>query len=229
MFAKQEVRCQECGTLNRVRTYSFRQIPICGNCHRSLPENPAVKGLRSVYQWRTPLTFLVLLGFPLLFLTWIGSESSRERTGTAPVSVGSCAKHSEPREGIYKWYGPMWGRDIAELTIRTATGSKYFIKLEDIHGRPARAYFLHGGSTQTFPVPLGTFALKFATGSSWCGEEEYFGDATVYNKADRELLFEQTVHADAEGTTTLTSDVTVELIRQRGGNLPTHSISRKEF
>jgi hypothetical protein len=61
MFAKQEVRCQECGTLNRVRTYSFRQIPICGNCHRSLPEDPAVKGLRSVYQWRTPLTFLVLV------------------------------------------------------------------------------------------------------------------------------------------------------------------------
>jgi hypothetical protein len=92
-----------------------------------------------------------------------------------------------PREGIYKWYGPMWGRDIAELTIRTAAGSNYFIKLEDMHERPARAYFLHGGLTQTFPVPLGTFALKYATGSSWCGEGEFFGDETVYHKADRTL------------------------------------------
>jgi hypothetical protein len=108
-------------------------------------------------------------------------------------------------------------------------GSNYFIKLEDMHERPARAYFLHGGLTQTFPVPLGTFALKYATGSSWCGEGEFFGDETVYHKADRTLLFDQTVHADADGTTTLTSDVTVELIRQRNGNLPTHTISRKEF
>jgi hypothetical protein len=188
----------------------------------------AIKALRSIYQWRRLLTSIALLALPALFLAWIGAQPHEEMR-TAPISAASCVTHSQPREGIYKWYGPMWGRDIAELTIRTAAGSNYFIKLEDMRDRPARAYFLHGGSTQTFPVPLGTFALKYATGSSWCGEGEFFGDETVYHKADRTLLFDQTVHADADGTTTFTSDVTVELIRQRNGNLPTHTISRKEF
>jgi hypothetical protein len=96
-------------------------------------------------------------------------------------------------------------------------------------GFPARAYFLHGGSTRSFPVPLGTYTLKYATGSNWCGETQFFGDDTVYNKADRLLTFDQEFRPDADGTAVLTSEVTVELIRQRGGNLPTHTIPRPQF
>jgi hypothetical protein len=64
---------------------------------------------------------------------------------------------------------------------------------------------LRGGSTRSFPVPLGTFTLKYATGTSWCSETEYFGDVTVFNEADRTLNFNQTVSDDMDGVTTYTS------------------------
>jgi hypothetical protein len=112
------------------------------------------------------------------------------------------------------------------LTIRTAAGSNYFLKLVDLNGRTARAYYMHGGSAQAFPVPLGLFTLKYATGERWCSESDYFGEHTVFNVADKTLDFDQQVRPDPDGTTTLTSD---ELIRQRGGNLRTHTIPRSQF
>jgi hypothetical protein len=220
-----EVRCGNCGTLNRVRAYSFRKIPNCGNCHKPLNEPSATKTLRSLYRWRWYFAALAILASPLMFFVWPISSPYSATT----ASPNSCTARTQPREGVFKWYGRAWGDDIAELTIRTAFGSNYFIKLEDMSGRPARAYFMQGGSTQTFPVPLGTFALKYATGSSWCSESEFFGASTGYNEVDRTLTFKQQVRADADGTTTLTSDVTVELVRQRGGNLPTHAIPREKF
>ena len=111
----------------------------------------------------------------------------------------------------------MWGDDIAEFTIRTAAGSNYFIKLEDLSERPARAYFLRGGSTRSFAVPLGTFALKYATGQSWCSEDELFGESTATNQADDTFTFNDDTHW------------TVELILQRHGNLGTRSIPRSQF
>lgn len=52
MSARREVRCEDCGTLNRVRSYSFRQIPNCGKCHKPLPERPLILGLRDLYRSR---------------------------------------------------------------------------------------------------------------------------------------------------------------------------------
>jgi hypothetical protein len=65
--------------------------------------------------------------------------------------------------------------------------------------------------------------------NSWCSENEFFGDSTVFNQADRMLTFDQQVRPEANGTTILTSAITVELIPQRGGNLPTHQIPRSQF
>jgi hypothetical protein len=101
----------------------------------------------------------------------------------------------------------LWGDDIAELTIATAPGSNYFVKLEDMSGRPARAYFMRGGSTRSYQVPLGTFSLKYATGQSWCSESELFGKTTATNKTDDTFTFEDVTHW------------TVELILQPNGNL----------
>ncbi|MFZ0425463.1 MAG: hypothetical protein WAL80_21500 [Xanthobacteraceae bacterium] len=164
------------------------------------------------------MAYLAILATPLLLFAWLASGSHLPTTQSPSVApAASCAAKPQPREGIYKWYGPMWGQDIAELTIKTALGSNYFIKLEDLSGRAARAYFLHGGSTQTFPVPLGTFALKYATGQSWCGEDELFGENTATNKADDTFTFEGDTHWS------------VELILQRNGNLGTRSIPRSQF
>ena len=214
MPAKREVRCEVCGANNRVSRYSFRQIPNCGNCHNPLREQSAIKALRGLYRWRRYFVGLSILASPLMFFAWVGSNSS---TTANPTAIDACANRPQPREGVYKWYGRAWGDDIAELTVQTAFGSNYFIKLEDMSGRPARAYFMHGGSIQSYPVPVGTFALKYATGQSWCSESELFGQTTATNQADKTFTFEDDTHW------------TVELILQRHGNLGTHSIPRSQF
>jgi hypothetical protein len=94
----------------------------------------------------------------------------------------------------------------------TAVGSNYFVKLEDLSGRPARAFFVQGGSSISNLVPLGTFVLKYATGKSWCGEAELFRPDSATNQADKFLDFEREVTEDTTGFTTSTSDITVELI-----------------
>lgn len=131
--------------------------------------------------------------------------------------IDACAARPQPREGIYRWYGPFWGRDIAELTIQTDSGSNYFIKLVDMTGKTARSYFMYGGSIESYPVPLGTFVLRYATGRSWCGEKELFGAETATSQADDDFTFDERTHW------------TVELILQPNGNLKTHTIPRSQF
>lgn len=145
------------------------------------------------------------------------------------MKADACIGRPQPRQGIYKWYGRAWGDDIANFTIKTAAGSNYFVKLVDLSGRPARSYFVHGGSTISYKVPLGTFVLKYASGRSWCSEAELFGPDTATYQADTFFYFDRQVTEDATGITTSTSDITVELILQRGGNLRTHAIPRSQF
>jgi hypothetical protein len=237
MPAKREVRCEACGTLNRVRAYSFRQIPNCGNCHKPLAEHPLIAGLRDLYRLRKVIVLLAVVAIPLGIFT-VANFASRPSTAKvpvtmasspAPVPVDACAARPQPREGIYKWYGPFWGKDIATLTIKTAVGRNYFIKLDDLSGRTARSYFIRGGFNETFSVPLGAFILKYATGDSWCGENDYFGPDTVYNQADDTFTFEQRTRQEADGVTISTSAITVELILQPHGNLSTRQISQAQF
>ena len=233
LFTKREVRCTnpECGALNRVPGYSVRRAPQCGKCHTKLPEANAVRILRNLYGVRRfwlAIPALAFLGWAILRPNSnIGDRSIIP--ASTPVASDACAGRAQPRQGIYKWYGPTWGNDVANFTITTAAGSNYFVKLEDLSGRPARAFFVHGGSSISNLVPLGTFVLKYAIGGSWCGEAELFGSNTATNQADRVLTFERKVTEDANWITTRTNGITVELILQPGGNLPTHAIPRSQF
>jgi hypothetical protein len=40
-------------------------------------------------------------------------------------------------------------------------------------------------------VPLGLFTLKYATGQTWCTENDYFGAATMFNVVDKTFDFDQ--------------------------------------
>ncbi len=70
-------------------------------------------------------------------------------------------------------------------------------------------------------MPLGTFELFYVAGSTWYGEDRFFGDETIYSVANRQFSFTR----DEDGY----NGIRVELILQSNGNLPTTSISREEF
>jgi hypothetical protein len=221
VFAKREVRCinPNCGVLNRVPRYSVRRVPQCGKCHWKLPEHGAIRIFRSTYS----VPRVIWLAIPVVGLIIWGVQDA------TTMRADACVGRPQPRQGIYKWYGRSWGNDVAAFTIKTAAGSNYFVKLVDLSGRPARAYFVRGGSTISYKVPLGTFVLKYASGKSWCSETELFGPDTGTNQADGFLDFDRQVTEDATGITTSTSDIAVELILQSGGNLRTHAIPRSQF
>jgi len=125
---------------------------------------------------------------------------------------------------LYKAYS--YSDDLARLTIRTSPGSYYFINLEDTYsGQPAMLFFAHGGSTIDSLVPLGNFRLKYASGQTWCGELDLFGDGTSVNEAGDTFLFERRSTSNGYSA----SHWTVDLIAQKGGNLRTRNISRDTF
>jgi hypothetical protein len=121
-----------------------------------------------------------------------------------------------PSHGVYRRYStsPL----LATLIIKTEGGENYFAKLVSItDNTPAAEFFIEGGRTLVASVPLGTFTLKYADGIVWCGESELFGPDTLLQETNKTFEF-----SDGD-------QWTIELIRQRGGNLTTKYIPRGNF
>jgi hypothetical protein len=207
-----EIRCvvQGCGTLNRVPAYRFSVLPKCGKCGAALPE----PGFITVFRWFTRHQTMLWLAIPIVAIALFVAALPDE---IASDAADECEARPQPRQGIYKWYGAVWGEDVAPFTIETAGNENYFIKLEDEFGRPVRAYFVRGGSTISYKVPAGTFNLKYVTGRSWCGELNYFGAASSFHRADDAFTFD-----GPHGWT-------VRLVHRKGGNLRTRPIKKDQF
>ena len=116
---------------------------------------------------------------------------------------------------------------LAPLSIKTPAGPEeekedYYIKLT----RPGSqetviGFYVHGGSTREIEVPLGSYELKYATGTNWINTRCHFGVGTVTYKARTVLSFEQNdYHIQGHS---------IELIKQVGGNLQTRRIPPSEF
>ncbi|SIO66968.1 hypothetical protein SAMN05443247_11583 [Bradyrhizobium erythrophlei] len=171
---------------------------------------------------RSQLTILGVVAALAVFVIWLPRSqlvnssnvgASKPQIATSPVG---CQAQHQPIHGIYARYGAF--DPIAQFTIRTPSGSNYYVKLENAEtGRPIATYYVYGGVPLDTQVPAGTYVLKYAVGQAWCSEADLFGDATVTEKADRLFQFDDGYEYE------------VELIAQRGGNLPTNRISRGQF
>jgi hypothetical protein len=170
--------------------------------------------MRQIYRGRYPITALACLGFLAI---WSPAIPSVDLSPTQSKSLNdTCGSHPQPNQGTLVRYTQR--PDVAPLTIKTRSGSNYFVKIDDAaSGRTVQTLYVYGGYSYETQVPRGTFILKFATGAQWCGELELFGPSTVRNKADRIFRFDDDY------------EYTIELIPQSSGNLPTKRISREEF
>lgn len=60
-----QLKCSECGTLNRIEAHSFRMAPLCGRCRMRLPEpllNPLLRGAWLNKAWIALGVVVVLAG-----------------------------------------------------------------------------------------------------------------------------------------------------------------------
>ncbi len=137
---------------------------------------------------------------------------------TRPLSRSGSAL---PETGILKY---PFRYAMAPLTIRTAAGSNFLVRLIDTSSdQVVTTAFVRGGDVLHMKVPLGSYRIRYASGTAWFGEdaEDPFGPDTAYSEADRTFEFRD------DGASV--SGFTVELIKQRHGNLQSKKISKKSF
>jgi hypothetical protein len=113
--------------------------------------------------------------------------------------------------------------DTAPLKIVTAPASpNYYAKLVDwTSNTPVALFFIRSGEVLSIRVPLGDYALRFASGEIWYGEQFRFGPDTAYQKADAHIQFRR------EGDKVVGHRL--ELIKQIGGNLRQVAIRPVDF
>lgn len=114
------------------------------------------------------------------------------------------------------------GERVAPFEIKSSYGSDYVVKLADyLSGQTVMTVFVRGGETVNVHVPLGNFAVKYATGSKWYGYKYLFGPETGYSVANDPFTFR--VYGDqVEG-------FTITLYKVPNGNLRTQKIKPEEF
>jgi len=155
------------------------------------------------------------------------TPSSKTPTANSADSVQREPTFDEPAQALPSngtWWKGSDAEHIAPFRIETSLGGRYhyYVKLYDIDTeRTVLAVFVRGGRTAEVKVPLGTFGLKYATGMTWYGREYLFGPDTDYNKASQSFNFYSTGYQ--------VSGYTVQLYRQRDGNLHTYDIDKDEF
>jgi hypothetical protein len=81
--------------------------------------------------------------------------------------------------------------------------------------------FVRGGDTVQVEVPLGTYVVKYASGTTWYGYDYRFGPETDYSKAESKFDFRNDGYQ--------ISGYTITLYRVAGGNLHTRGLSPAEF
>lgn len=143
--------------------------------------------------------------------------------GTVDTAIGhAIAARRLPRPATpHLVRGVLLRNRIAPFKVTTPPGDDYLVKLVDRRsGISVIEVFVGGGRTAEITVPLGSYTMKYATFRDWYGGQS-FGPEASFHKSDDEFVFSQ--NADS------ISGHSVELIKQRFGNLETRAIAREEF
>ncbi len=83
-------------------------------------------------------------------------------------------------------------REVANFKITTKTSDDYFIKLVGMNQQTIFTIYVYGYSTVNVYVPLGEYTLKYATGKTWQGYTNIFGNYTNFLKSKKKFLFYRT-------------------------------------
>lgn len=111
---------------------------------------------------------------------------------------------------------------LAPFKVNTSGDGYYLVKLvERATGQDAFLLFLHGGRSAEIDVPLGTYEMRYASGDTWYGMTDLFGEDTVYSKSDSVLSFAN------DGYQYTGHEVTLYTVRH--GNMRTRRIGKSDF
>lgn len=125
-----------------------------------------------------------------------------------------------PKSGTIRIAGNAKG--VAPFEILSPAGDDYYIKLVDARTEETKVVvFVRGGERTEVLVPVGTYEMRYASGTTWYGENYLFGPDTVYTKASSDFSFVR----DPDGY----SGFSVTLYKVADGNLRTATMKPEDF
>lgn len=146
------------------------------------------------------------------------------RANAAAIAQRQAAELAAQRQPL-PMTGPYNSLDLTNappLKISAPSGANWFVKLDDWNtGLTRYMLFVRGGEAAEVGVPAGTYRIKFASGSTWYGDEIRFGPDTTYSVIDKPTTF------SIAGSQLLGHEISLTL--RRDGNLRRQSISAGQF
>lgn len=140
------------------------------------------------------------------------------------VSTVAAEAQKQPKTGI------LYDRDDSSysiLKINAPENDPVYVKILRYNpetGRnkktPVKLLYIRAGKSLTIDMPSGEYTLRYATGTTWYGEEELFGTGSdaIYTEADTRLKYERR----GEGY-----EITLQMVHN--GNLSSTKMSRDKF
>jgi hypothetical protein len=124
------------------------------------------------------IAFVIIVLSLLLFTACNNDTSSQKST---------LVEQDYPSNG-YFFYG--WAEDNpCPLTIIANGDEAFFVKFVNLSGTGDFAFFVQPGTTIDVQAPLGSYIMKYASGTDWYGQTDLFGDDTEYFKIDDNYEF----------------------------------------
>ena len=216
--------CPACSAPNALSRSAFWCSTLCGACGATLPKSPLERLGHLVFGSRHSLIAAAMFAAAVLLIhpshsAAIEHLSNSSHDGSAsPAALPSAISINQ---GVHEVFSA--DARVAPLKIRTPAGNEdYFLKIEEAqNGETIMTIFVNAGQAFEVLVPLGNYRIKYATGRTWMGSRQLFGPDTQYSKADEIFEFTRT-DAGVQG-------YTLELIKQRDGNLRTQAIDATAF
>lgn len=113
-------------------------------------------------------------------------------TAPAPSTTGVTIRKIEPGDAVSFSNGEIVkypvGERLAPLTVETTDSSNYCIVLEPLdavaRANGQMAFMISAGEEVDIAVPLGEYEIFYTTGTTWYGNEDYFGKESGFYKCD---------------------------------------------
>jgi hypothetical protein len=156
------------------------------------------------------------------------AQSSRQANPVLPPSPPSIEKKAAAAQptpvaisdGIVSASKPK--NRVVPLQVRAGTGGNYFVRLVNVADEgDVINVFIRGGTTLKVEMPLGTYRLRFASGSTGYGEKLLFGQQTSYWIVEQTVTFRNDRNAPKL--------VAIDLAAQKGGPMKTAPLVPNRF
>ncbi len=149
--------------------------------------------------------------------TGIGNRRMQS-SGITWDDLPELVSHGEPPPKYAFWIMRPKYKCDSFLKINVSQEASYVVKVVDSYdGEVILMYYLPAGDSQEINIPLGTFEIRYTSGTEWFGENEMFGNKGSYAKADRLFTF-------GRG-----SGYVLTLYRVPHGNLHTSRMKKEDF